>query len=168
MNPLDMTALFMKHLRALERWIDKAQTNAKERGFKGDVLTHARLAPDQYSFTRQIQAACDTAKLTTAKLAGVEPPVHADEEKTLDQLKARLFTCLAYLETFTADQFVGWEERRCVHSWMGDKWMRGADYQQQYGLPNFFFHVMTAYSILRHNGIPLGKPDYLAPLSLQG
>ncbi|HWM85430.1 MAG TPA: DUF1993 domain-containing protein [Kofleriaceae bacterium] len=168
MTALEANALFSKYLRSIERWIEKAQASAKERKFEGDVLLHARLAPDQFTFARQVQVACDAAKFAVAKLSGSEPPSHPDTEKTLDELKARIRTCLAYLETFGAERFAGSEDRQCSHPWMQGKWLRGADYVVQYAVPNFLFHVTTAYAILRHNGVPLGKTDYLTPIALQG
>lgn len=168
MTALETMATMNKFLRALDRWIDKARASAAERKFDPNVLAEARLAPDQYPFTRQVQAACDTAKYAAAKLSGKEAPSHPDTEKTLDELKARIQTCLAYLETFGAADFAGSEERRCSHAWMKQQWMRSSDYALEYALPNFLFHVTTAYSILRHNGVPLGKTDFLAPITLQG
>ena len=168
MTALEATALFVKFMRSLERWIDKAEVNAKERNFDAGVLAQARLAPDQYTFAAQVQAACDAAKFGVAKLSGKEPPSHPDTEKTTDELKARIHTCLAYLETFGPADFAGSEDRQVSHAWMKGKWLRGADYIQEYAVPNFLFHVTTAYSILRHNGVPLGKTDYLAPITLQG
>jgi hypothetical protein len=160
--------LFTKYLRSIERWIDKAQAYAKEKNFDADVLMAARLAPDQYAFGRQVQAACDAAKFGAAKLAGVEPPSHPDTEKTLDELKTRLHTCLAYLETFGEADFAGSEERPCGHGAMRGKTLRGADYVREWAVPNFLFHVTHAYAILRHNGVPLVKTDFLAPLPMQG
>jgi len=168
MTVLELTALYRKYLQALERWIDKAQANAAERKFDPNVLAHARLAPDQFSFARQIQAACDATKYAVAKLSGKEPPSIPDNEKTLDELKARIHTALSYLETFTQADFAGSDERQCTHGQFKGKWLRGADYVVEYAIPNFLFHVTTAYAILRHNGVPLGKQDYLAPLPLRG
>jgi hypothetical protein len=168
MNALETTQLFTKFLRSLERCIDKAKTYAAERKFEADVLIHARLAPDQFAFARQVQAACDGAKLGAAKLAGKEPPSHPDTEKTLDELKERIHTVLAYLETFSAADFAGCDDRQVSHVWMQGRWIRGKDYMLEYAVPNFLFHVSHAYAILRNNGVPLGKADYLAPVPLQG
>ena len=168
MTGLDTIAMFSKYLRSLERWIGKAQEYAAARAFDPEVLVAARLAPDQFAFVRQIQAACDTAKLSASKLAGVEPPSHPDTEKTIDELKARLHTCLAYLEGLGPDKLAGSEERAIQHTWMQGKHMRGADYIAHYAIPNFLFHIVTAYDILRHGGVPLGKMDFLRPMPLEG
>jgi uncharacterized protein len=168
MLALDAHTLFTKYLRSLERWIEKAQAHAKERGFDAEVLAAARLAPDQFAFTRQIQAACDAAKFAAARLAGKEPPSQPDTEKTIDELKERIRTTLAYLETFSPDDFAGSDDRQCTQRAFQGKWLRGADYALHFSVPNFLFHVVTAYSILRHNGVVLGKMDFLAPMPLQG
>jgi hypothetical protein len=160
--------VFSKFLRSLERCIDKAKAYAVERKFEADVLLHARLAPDQFAFARQVQAACDGAKLAAARLAGKEAPVHPDDEKTLDELKARIHTVLAYLETFGEADFAGADDRQISHVWMQGRWLRGKDYAIEYAVPNFLFHVSHAYAILRLSGVPLGKVDYIAPLPLQG
>src|SRR6266545_1335129 len=162
MTAQDAMILFTKYLRSMERWIEQARANAAERKFDPEVLVEARLAPDQYELVRQVQAACDAAKFGAAKLAGVEPPSHPDTEKTIEELKARIHTCLAYLETLTDADFAGSEERHCSHAGMRGKWMRGADYAREWAVPNFLFHVIHTYAILRHNGVPLTKIDFLA------
>jgi len=165
MNLHDATIpIFTKMLRNVDRWLDKAVAYAGEKKFDPETLLQARLAPDQYPLIGQIQAACDQAKYTAAKLTGKEPPAHPDTEKTLEEARARIRTCLGYLETFTPADFVGADERPCSHSWMGGKRMRGGDYLDHLALPNFHFHVTTAYAILRHNGVPLGKGDFLGHL----
>lgn len=168
MTPRDAVFLYLKHLRAMERWIDKAVENAAQRKFDADVLLGARLAPDQLPLSAQYQSACDSAKFGVAKLSGTEPPSHPDTEKTFDELRARLGVALAYVESFKERDFAGWEERRVSHSWMGAKWIAGPDYIIEFAVPNFLFHVTTAYSILRHNGVPLGKSDFIAPITMQG
>lgn len=165
MNLYDATIpVFTKQLSSIDKWLDKAAALADAKKFELDVLASARLAPDQYNFTRQIQAACDQAKYTVAKLTGTEPPSHPDTEKTIAELRQRVQTVLAYLATFKQDDFNGAEERGCSHSWMGGKSLRGADYLDHFALPNFYFHLTTAYGILRHNGVSLGKMDYIASL----
>lgn len=167
MNLYDATVpIFTKFLTNLDRWIDKGVAYAKERSFDPEIYAGMRLAPDQFSFLRQVQAACDGAKYCCAKLTGKEPPSHPDTEQTLDELRARIKTCLAYLETFTRDDFVGAEDRRCSHTWMQGKAMRGGDYLDHYALPNFHFHCTVAYEILRHAGVPLGKIDFIGYVPL--
>ena len=168
MTPRDAVFLYLKHLRAMDRWIDKVRENAALRKFDADVLIGARLAPDQLPLSAQFQSACDSAKFGVAKLSGTEAPSHPDTEKTFDELRARLGVALSYVESFQDNAFAGWEERRVSHSWMGAKWIAGSDYIIQFAVPNFLFHVTTAYSILRHNGVPLGKSDFIAPISMQG
>lgn len=163
-NLYDATVtIFTKHLTGLSKWLDKAAAFADAKKFDVQVLMDARLAPDQYHFVKQIQAACDQAKFTCAKLAAKDPPSHPDTEKTIDEVRARIKTVLDYLATFKREDFTGAEERPCKHSWMPGA-MRGGDYLDHFCLPNFHFHMTTAYSILRHNGVDLGKNDYMVDL----
>src|SRR6266545_151965 len=169
MNLYDATVpIFTKHIKNVESWLDKAGAFAEARKFDPETLLGARLAPDQYPFLRQIQAACDQAKYTTAKLAGKEPPSHPDIEKTIAELRQRTRTVIDYLATFTRADFEGAEDRKVSHAWMGGKHMRGGDYLDHFALPNFHFHMTSAYAILRHNGVELGKRDYIHDLPLQG
>ena len=168
MNLYDATVpIFTKLLSNVDKWLDKAAAHAHAKKFDVEFFTSARLAPDQYAFVRQIQAACDQAKFTVAKLTGKEPPSHPDTEKTIAELRQRIHTVVAYLGTFKREDFEGADERRCSHTWMGDKWLRGGDYLDHFALPNFHFHMTTAYDILRHNGVPVGKMDYIVDLPLR-
>ncbi len=153
--------VFTKHLLQIDKWLDKATALADQKKFDPEVLTVARLAPDQYSLTRQIQAACDQTKFTASKLAGKEAPKNPDTETTISQLRTRIETAVAYLRTFTKEDFVGAEDRSITYAWMGGKSMRGGDYLDHMALPNLHFHLTTAYAILRHNGVPLSKSDYI-------
>jgi hypothetical protein len=165
MNLYDATIpVFTKFLRQVDGWLDKAVAYAEQRKFDPEILLAARLAPDQFPLLRQLQAACDQAKFTAAKLTGKEPPSHPDTETTIPQLRARLATVIEYLATFKREDFEGAEERACSHTWMQGKVMRGGDYLDHMALPNLHFHLTTAYAILRHNGVPLGKSDYLGSL----
>jgi hypothetical protein len=165
MNLYDATVpVFTKFFANLERWLDKAVAHAQVKKFDPEILVQARLAPDQHPLGAQIQAACDAAKYCVAKLSGKEAPSHPDTEKTLADLRARIATLQAYLATFSRDDFAGAEERACTHSWMQGKSMRGGDYLDHFALPNLYFHLTTAYSILRHNGVELGKTDYIGSL----
>jgi hypothetical protein len=128
------------------------------------VLLDGRLAPDQYHFTRQVQSACDYAKFAIAKLAGKEAPGHPDTERTAPELRARVHAVIEYVATFERRDFDGGETRACSHTWMGGKSLRGGDYLHHVALPNFHFHLTSAYAILRHHGVDLGKMDYLGPL----
>jgi hypothetical protein len=165
MNLYDATVpVFTKFLGNVERWLDKAVAHAEAKKFDPEVLVAARLAPDQWPLKRQIQGACDQVKYTGAKLTGKEPPSHPDTETNLAELRARIKTVLAYLETFTRDDFNGAEERVCSHTWMQGKAMRGGDYLDHFALPNFHFHLTTTYDILRHNGVALSKMDLIGSL----
>jgi hypothetical protein len=167
MNLYDATVpVFTKLLTQMDRWLDKATEFATQKKFDAETLLQWRLAPDQYPFVRQIQAACDQAKYTVAKLSGKEAPSHPDTEKTIAEARGRLTTMKDYLATFSRDDFNGAEERRVSHQWMGGRGMRGGDYLDQYALVNFHFHYTTAYSILRHNGVPLGKIEVIGPCTL--
>ena len=159
--------LFTKFLGAVSGWLDKLEADATARKYAPGVILNYHMAPDQYSFLKQIQAACDTAKFAVAKMAGKDAPAHADTEVTVADLRARLATVITYLNTFTPADFVGCEERSCTHVWMGGKTLRAGDYLDHFVLPNFHFHMSTAYTILRHNGLHVGKMDYLVSLPFQ-
>ena len=126
------------------------------------VLTASRLYPDMLPFMRQVTIACDTAKGAVARLAGVEIPKHEDVEKTLEELKARIAKTVAFVETFKPAQLEGSEEKTIVLK-LGSREVtfKGMQYLLGYAHPNFYFHVVTAYDILRHNGVELGKRDYI-------
>jgi hypothetical protein len=169
MSLYDITVpVYIKYLRNIDSWIEKAESHAQQKKFDPAVLLQARLAPDQFALVQQVQTACDSAKFGASKLAGKESPSHPDTEKTVDEIRARIRTVLSYLESFRREDFAGAEQRAVAHTWMQGKHMRGSDYVGEFALPNFFFHVTTAYAILRHNGVELGKMDFLGGLSLQG
>lgn len=164
MNLYDATVpIFTKFLTGVNKWLDKAAAFADHKKFDVDTLLSARLAPDQYPLVRQLQAACDQAKFTVAKLSGKDAPSHPDTEKTVADVRARLQTVIDYLATFKREDFVGAEDRACKHTWMPAP-MRGGDYLDHFALPNFHFHLTTAYAILRHNGVDVGKDDYIVDL----
>lgn len=156
-----------KMVRQLEKWLDKATEHAKAKSFDPNVLMTARLAPDQYAFARQVQAACDAAKFAAARLAGKDPPKHPDTEQTFDELRARIQSVVAYLDTFTEADFAGAGERVIPLPFLPGKGLAGGDYLNEMALPNFYFHATTAYAILRHNGVPLGKTDYIGSLNVR-
>jgi hypothetical protein len=155
-----------KMLSNLDRWIDKGTAIAKAKSFEPNVLASARLAPDQYPLVRQVQSACDSAKSGAARLAGKEPPKHPDTETTIDELHARIKTVGAYLETFKAEDFNGAAERRIALPFMEGKAILGSDYIVELMMPNFYFHITHAYAILRHNGVDVGKMDYLGSINV--
>lgn len=157
---------FKKSLLNIEKWLDKAAAFADQKKFDVNNLLTARLAPDQFPFLRQVQIACDQAKFTAARLTGKQPPSHADTEKTIDELRARIHSVLTYLDGFKPEDFEGAEERKIELFNQKGKGMRGADYLRERQIANFYFHVTTAYAILRHNGVDLGKADYIGPVTM--
>jgi len=156
-----------KMLTNLNRWLDKAVAHAEAKKFDPAVLLSQRLAPDQYPLLKQIQAACDSAKSAAAHLSGQTQPKHPDTEQTLEEIRARIATCLAYLATFKASDFEGAETRPVSLPFLPGKTILGADYLNEMALPNFYFHITTAYAILRHNGVNVGKIDFIGGLKMR-
>jgi hypothetical protein len=152
-------AHMLKNLSAL---IDKAEAHVAARKIDPAVLPAARLFPDMLPFARQVQIACDTSKGGCARLAGVDIPKHEDTEKTFEELKARIAKTVAFIESFKPAQLDGTEAKEIVLKF-GPREFRftGIDYLLGFVLPNLYFHVTTAYNILRHNGVEVGKRDYL-------
>ena len=155
-----------KMLRNMDGWLEKTESHAKTKGFEVDVLLTARLAPDQFALVRQIQSACDGAKFTAARLAGIEAPSHPDEEKTVAELRQRIRSTLSFLETVTPERFAGAADREVTLAFLPGKASKGEEYFIDFALPNFYFHVTTTYAILRHNGVDLGKRDFLGSVRL--
>jgi len=155
-----------KMLANLERWLDAGAAHAQKRSFDPELLLGFRLAPDQYPLVRQVQSACDAAKFAAARLADKEAPKHPDTEKTLAELKARVRTASEYLASFTRTDLDGADERVVSLPMFEGKKITAANYFFELALPNFYFHATTAYAILRHNGVELGKRDYLGHLTL--
>jgi len=164
MAAFESISQFLRMLKNLDQWLQAGVEHAKRKEFDPDVLAQARLAPDQYDLIRQVQAACDAAKFAAAYLSGQKAPAHSDVEKTIAELRARARTCIDYLATFKASDFVGAEERRVAPPWMQGNSVRGDHYLTRLSTPNFYFHVTTAYAILRHNGVALGKRDFIGVL----
>jgi uncharacterized protein len=154
-----------KMLGQLGKWLEAAAAFAQTKKFDANVFLTLRLAPDQFAFAKQVQSACDTAKLVAARLAGKEAPSHPDTEQTLDELRARVVTVIAYLDGFRESDFAAAATQVITQPRWEGKVMSGADYFREHGQPNFFFHLTHAYAILRHNGVGLGKRDYLGALS---
>lgn len=158
------TMQFIKVLNNLSAILDVASTYADEKKFDVSVLLDARLAPDQFNFTRQVQIACDTAKSASASLANKEIPAHPDTEKTVAELKKRIDTVVTYLKTFSADDFKDASTRKITRPRWDGKHLLGEEFLFEHALPNFYFHITTAYSILRHNGVAIGKKHFLGEL----
>jgi hypothetical protein len=154
-----------KMLGQLDHWLEAAAGFAQSKSIDPNLFLVQRLALDQFAFTRQVQTACDTAKLTAARLTGKTAPVHADTETTLEELRTRVKSVVAYLEGFSAKDFEGAASRSITQPRWEGKTMTGADYFLEHALPNFFFHVTHSYAILRHNGVSIGKRDYLGALT---
>jgi len=158
---------FKKELTQVDLWLDMAAEFAKTKSFDVNTLLTARLAPDQFPLVRQIQTACDTAKLACARVTGKDAPSHPDTETTVEQLKARIASVLAYLNGFSAKDFEGADSRKVSQPRWEGKHMLANEYFVEHALPNFFFHLSHTYAILRHNGVPLGKKNFLGTLSLR-
>lgn len=155
-----------KMLNNLLAILGEAEKFAAEKKFDTAILLQARLAPDQFSLVQQIRTACDTAKLGAARLAGrdKEAPVHADTEQTLAEIRARIESVIAWLAGFSPDSFDGAVERRITQPRWNGKTLSGQEFLIQHVIPNFYFHVTTAYAILRHNGVAIGKKNYLGDM----
>lgn len=156
-----------KQLGQMDKWFDAAAQFAEQKTFSPDVYLAMRLAPDQLPFVRQVQIACDTAKLGASRLTGKEAPKHDDAEQTLEELRTRVKDVVGYLNGFQASDFDGAAERSVTQPrWQG-KTMSGHDYFMEHVVPNFFFHATHVYALLRHNGVNLGKKDYLGQLTMR-
>jgi uncharacterized protein len=156
-------------LNAFSAILDKAQAYADAKRFDSAVLLNTRLFPDMFPLTRQVQIACDLAKNGGARLAAIEPPKHEDDEKTIAELKARIAKTVAFVRTLDGAKIDGAADREITFPLGPEKkgHMRGADYLNHFVLPNFYFHLTTAYAILRHCGVEVGKSDFLAGIPMQ-
>ena len=166
MTPYPLVLEMKKLLGHMNAWIDKAETHATAKGYDVNSLLEARLSPDMFPLVRQFQNACDSAKFAAAFVAGKEPPSHPDVEDNFRDLRIRLVSVIEYLGTFTETDFKDADRRQVKRPRWEGKWMHATDYFLEQAQPNFFFHVNMAYAILRHNGVELGKGDYIGRLSL--
>lgn len=151
-------------LRNLETCLHKAEQYAAVRGFDVDVLLTSRLAPDMRDFTYQVQSACDYVKAAAAWLSGQTPPRHEDNERSVEELRARIRKTIAFVESVQAERYAGAPGRKVSLTWAPGKVIGGEDYLLQLTIPNTYFHLTMAYAILRHNGVDVGKRDFLGPL----
>ena len=158
---------FKKMLASVERWLDMAAAHADAKKFDPNVLLASRLAPNMWPLSRQVTAACDTAKFTVARLCGKDAPRQPDTETTFPEVRARLRFVQEYLDGFSREDFHGANERLIAPPPLQGKHLQGSAYFYEMQLPNFYFHVTTAYAILRHNGVELGKLDFLGPLPVR-
>lgn len=147
--------------------LDKAEAYANEQGIPHETLTQGRLAPDMFTLVRQIQSATDTAKFAAARLSGQTAPVFEDTEVTFDELRARLQKAVDYLNGLGPGDFAHAAERPVTLPFARDMHILGEDYLHQFAVPNFYFHLVTAYDILRHHGVPIGKRDYIGMLNMR-
>ncbi|HTU64482.1 MAG TPA: DUF1993 domain-containing protein [Steroidobacteraceae bacterium] len=154
--------VFKKALTQLLLIMEKGVANAKARNFDPAVLVSSRLAPDMLPFVKQIQLTSDFAKNSMARLAGVDPPKFEDNETTIDELFARVRKTIEYIDSVSAASLEGSEDRD-IKIPLRDRTVefKGLAFLQNWALPNFFFHHVTAYNLLRHNGVDIGKKDYL-------
>lgn len=158
--------VLIRQLKNLGNILDKAIAFAAEKKIDGSVLVGYRLAPDMLPFSSQIQIASDNAKGCGARLAGIAPPTFDDNEKTLPELKARIEKTITFLETLKAEQIDGSDERPIEVKFPGITLnFTGLSYLNTFALPNFYFHMTTAYAILRHAGVPVGKLDFLGDIA---
>jgi hypothetical protein len=157
--------IFARALGNLSAILDKGAAHAAAKKFDSTVLVNSRLAPDMLPLSRQVQIACDLAKNSAARLAGLEPPRYEDHEKTIEELRARIAKTLDYLSSIPASALEGSEERD-IKVPAGERTLefKGLAFVQRWAIPNVFFHVSTAYNILRHNGVDIGKRDFLGSL----
>jgi hypothetical protein len=156
-------------LSALSALLDKAEAYAEAKRIDPTVLLNARLFPDMFAFTRQVQSACDQAKNGGARLAGVDPPRYEDNEKTIAEPRTRIAKTVAFVKTLDAEGIDMAADREIIFP-LGPNnkgYMRGADYLNHFMLPNFYFHLTTAYDILRHCGVEIGKRDFLGTIPMR-
>ena len=157
--------VFLRLFDNLGRWLDKAEAHAAAKKFDPQIYLGARLAPDMLPFTKQIQIACDGAKFGVSRLAGIDAPKFDDTEASLAELRERVRKTLAFVQSVPAERIAGTEHKDVVVPRRdGSMTLRGDAYLAHFVLPNFYFHLTIAYALLRHNGVVLGKSDFLGAL----
>jgi hypothetical protein len=153
---------FVHMLNQLSAMLDKAEAHAEAKKIDPAALTTFRLFPDMFPLSRQVQVCCDVSKGVVARLAGVEVPKHEDTEQTFAELKARIAKTVAFINTIRREQIDGSDEKEIVVKLGKQEYrFKGMQYLLNYGHPNFYFHATTAYNMLRHNGVELGKKDFV-------
>ena len=155
---------FVKALNNLYAILDKATAYADQKKFEPSVFLQSRLAPDQFPFIRQVQITCDVAKLAVFRLTDKEAPFHDDKETNFAELKKRIKEVVTYLNSVKAADFQNAETKKITQPRWQDKYLTGTDYIHHHAIPNLYFHLTTAYAILRHNGVDVGKSDYLGEM----
>lgn len=156
-----------KQLGQVDAWLVAGEAFARDNGFDPAELLALRLAPDQFPLVRQVQIACDTAKLSSSRLTGKEAPSHADTEATIDELRARIRSVISWLDGISEQDLADAATRTISQPRWEGKVMTGHDYFIEHAVPNFFFHLTHTYALLRHRGVGLGKRDYLGAVSLR-
>ena len=169
MNPLYQftVPVVTKALKALDQILEKTPAFLQEKGRQESSLMDLRLAPDMFPFKKQVQIACDNAKGVAARLSGMEVPSHADTEETIAELRVRIQKTLEFIGGVSEASFEGAESRQITLPYFPGIYLTGMDYAREYVLPNFFFHVTTAYALLRKEGMNIGKGDYLGGLPMK-
>jgi hypothetical protein len=153
-------------VKNVEAWLDKAEEHAAAKHFDLGVLMTGRLAPDMKPFIYQVQSACDYLKAAAAWFSGEKPPKHEDTEQTVDEVRARIRKTVAFVESVTEAQYASAAERRVSLSFApAGKVLVGPNYLLQMTIPNVYFHLAMAYAVLRHNGVDVGKMDFLGPIN---
>jgi len=155
--------IFSKLINQVNTWLDKAMLDAELRKYDANLLLQSRLAPNMFPLVKQIQIMTDTAKLAVARLGGREAPAFEDNETTMQAVRERLNKTLEYLKR--EHNFEGYEKKKIELPRNPGKFLTGKEYFEEHALPNFFFHLTMTYALLRHNGVDLGKKDYLGPLN---
>src|ERR1700730_3780147 len=153
-------------LKNVETWLDKAEQHAAAKKFDVSVLLNARLAPDMKNFIYQVQSACDYVKAAVAWLSGQTPPRHEDNERTIEEVRARIRKTVAFAESVGEAQYADASKSKIKLSWAPGKVIGGEDYLLQMTIPKPFFQMAMAHAILRHNGVDVGKRDFLGPINL--
>jgi uncharacterized protein len=164
MSPYLIIVEMQKLLGSLDTFLGKAVTFAESKKFDANVLLQCRLAPDMFPLVRQVQATCDQAKYAAGRTTGREMPVHDDSEQTISDLRARIAAVATYLATFGEQDFAAIGDRTVTTPRWEGKSMTAEAYLLEHAQPNFFFHLSMTYAILRHNGVDVGKRDYLGAL----
>lgn len=154
---------YIKSLTQVHTWLDKAMQDAEVKKYDANILLQTRLAPNMLPLIKQIQIMTDAAKLAVGRLGNNEAPVFDDKETSMAEVRTRLNKTLEYLKK--SHNFEGYENKKIVQPRTPDKFLTGQEYFEEHANPNFYFHLTMTYALLRHNGIELGKKDYLGPLN---
>jgi hypothetical protein len=158
---------FVLSLQNIKNILKKAETYSKDKNFSTELLLHTRLFPDMFALGQQIQTACDAAKFCASRLSQVSAPKFEDKDESFDELLHRIDKTIEYLNSLTANDFKDFDARKIKFPWKPGKELNGKDYLIQFALPNFYFHISTAYNILRSIGLELGKADFLGQINWQ-